>query len=112
MDKVALSNAEERAALFGETAAKMGISNTIAEKDFWVCWTLKRLFELNYDNAPTLVFKGGTSLSKAYGAIRRFSEDIDLSLDRSELGFKGDRDPEKEQLSAKRGQEEDRRAGC
>ena len=49
----------------------------------------------------TLVFKGGTSLSKAFGAIRRFSEDIDLSFDRAELGYTGDRDPEKEGISRK-----------
>lgn len=57
-----------------------GVASIIIEKDFWVCWTLKRLFELQKGDAPTLVFKGGTSLSKAYGAIRRFSEDIDVAL--------------------------------
>ena len=46
-------------------------------------------------------FKGGTSLSKAYGAIRRFSEDIDLSFDRADLGYEGERDPEREGLSKK-----------
>ena len=46
-----------------------------------------------------LIFKGGTSLSKAYGAIRRFSEDIDLSLDRHDLGFTGDRDPASDDIS-------------
>jgi hypothetical protein len=46
MDKVALLPADDRAALFGETGATRGIANTIVEKDFWVCWTLKRLFEL------------------------------------------------------------------
>ena len=50
----------------------------------------------------TLVFKGGTSLSKAFGAIRRFSEDIDLSFDRADLGYTGDRDPEKEGISRKK----------
>jgi hypothetical protein len=48
-----------------------------------------------------LVFKGGTSLSKAFGAIRRFSEDIDLSFDRADLGYAGVRDPEKEGISKK-----------
>jgi predicted nucleotidyltransferase component of viral defense system len=76
MDKVALLPAGDRAALFGESAARRGVADTIIEKDFWVCWTLKRLFELQQDGTPTLVFKGGTSLSKAFGAIRRFSEDI------------------------------------
>ncbi|MFD1807445.1 nucleotidyl transferase AbiEii/AbiGii toxin family protein [Gemmobacter lanyuensis] len=49
-----------------------------------------------------LVFKGGTSLSKAYNAIRRFSEDIDLSFDRADLGYAGERDPEKEGLGRKK----------
>jgi hypothetical protein len=101
MDKVALLPADDRAALFGETGAARGVANTIIEKDFWVCWTLKRLFELQQDDAPTLVFKGGTSLSKAFGAIRRFSEDIDLCFDRADLGYTGERDPEKEGISKK-----------
>ncbi|MFP3757688.1 nucleotidyl transferase AbiEii/AbiGii toxin family protein [Cupriavidus sp. SIMBA_020] len=89
MDKVAKLPAADRAALFGESGAKRGIANTIIEKDFWVCWTLRRLFSLQRRDAATLVFKGGTSLSKAYDAIRRFSEDIDLSFDRAELGYTG-----------------------
>lgn len=101
MDKVALLARRERAALFGETGATLGVANTIIEKDFWVCWTLKRLFELPSADTGTLVFKGGTSLSKAYGAIRRFSEDIDLSYDRTDLGYTGDRDPQKEGMSKK-----------
>lgn len=101
MDKVALLPAADRAALFGETGAGRGVANTIIEKDFWVCWTLKRLFGLHEKDAATLVFKGGTSLSKAFGAIRRFSEDIDLSFDRADLGYTGDRDPEKQGISKK-----------
>ncbi|MBP2236579.1 hypothetical protein J2Z31_003093 [Sinorhizobium kostiense] len=101
MDKVALLSDRDRAALFGETGAGRGVANTIIEKDFWVCWTLKRLFGLQEKDAATLVFKGGTSLSKAFGAIRRFSEDIDLSFDRADLGYTGDRDPEKEGISKK-----------
>jgi len=101
MDKVALLPAGDRAALFGETGAGRGVANTIIEKDFWVCWCLKRLFELPKGTTATLVFKGGTSLSKAFSAIRRFSEDIDLSFDRTELGYTGDRDPEREAISKK-----------
>jgi hypothetical protein len=101
MDKVALLPAEDRAALFGETSAARGVADTIIEKDFWVCWSLRRLFGLPTGTTASLVFKGGTSLSKAFGAIRRFSEDIDLSFDRAELGYKGDRDPEKEGISKK-----------
>jgi len=92
MDAVAQSSAEDREAMFQETAARMGIgSAVIAEKDFWVCWTLKHLFE-NPD-IPALLFKGGTSLSKAFGLIERFSEDIDLSLRREDLGFADKNDP-------------------
>ncbi len=101
MDKVALLPGDDRAALFGETGAARGVANTIIEKDFWVCWTLKRLFELQKEEAAALVFKGGTSLSKAFGAIRRFSEDIDLSFDRTDLGYTGKRDPENEGISKK-----------
>jgi hypothetical protein len=50
MDKVALLDASDRAALFGETGAARGVANTIVEKDFWVCWTLKRLFELQNED--------------------------------------------------------------
>ncbi len=63
----------------------------VIEKDFWVCWILKRLFSLT--GIPELRFKGGTSLSKVYRLIERFSEDIDVSLNRSALGFFGDKDP-------------------
>ncbi len=98
---MALLPAADRTALFGETGADRGVANTIIEKDFWVCWTLKRVFGLHEEDAATLVFKGGTSLSKAFGAIRRFSEDIDLSFDRADLGYTGDRDPEKEGISKK-----------
>jgi predicted nucleotidyltransferase component of viral defense system len=93
MDEVARLSAEERAILFNETGAARGFANAIVEKDFWVCWTLKRLFGLQKADMPALVFKGGTSLSKAYGAIRRFSEDIDISFDRTALGYENERDP-------------------
>jgi hypothetical protein len=92
MDDVARQSSAERQVLFTETAARMGApSAVIAEKDFWVCWTLHHLFALEF--RPTLLFKGGTSLSKAFGLIERFSEDIDLTLNRGELGFAGGEDP-------------------
>ncbi len=92
MDGVAQLNSAERGELFTETAARMGVLPIIAEKDFWVCWSLKHLFA-SPDQKPALLFKGGTSLSKVFHVINRFSEDIDLSLDRLDLGFTGDRDP-------------------
>ena len=67
----------------------LGIRPTIIEKDFWVCVTLKMLFQKSRFG-KSLVFKGGTSLSKAHGLIERFSEDIDLVLDWKLIGF-GDR---------------------
>ena len=54
-------------------------------KDWWVVQTLRLIFEM--DRTSALIFKGGTSLSKAWGIIERFSEDIDLALDRKFLGF-------------------------
>lgn len=86
MDRVATLPADQRRDLFAEAAARRGIKPAIIEKDFWVCWTLKHLFE-DRNLSPHLVFKGGTSLSKAYGLIERFSEDIDLILDWRLIGF-------------------------
>ena len=51
----------------------------LLEKDVWVVWTIQTLFQASF--AAHLAFKGGTSLSKAYGIIRRFSEDVDLTYD-------------------------------
>ena len=62
-------------------------------KDYWVCKTLDVLFSLP-DLGEHLVFKGGTSLSKVYRLIDRFSEDVDVSFHREFLGFGDERDPE------------------
>ncbi|MEI6309140.1 MAG: nucleotidyl transferase AbiEii/AbiGii toxin family protein, partial [bacterium] len=75
-------------------------SPEIIEKDFWVCWSLRRIYEV-LRFRPQLIFKGGTSLSKAYLAIERFSEDVDLSLSRTDLGFTGSTDPEELGISGK-----------
>lgn len=80
MDKVAHFSAAERNQLFSETAAQLGITPAVVEKDFWVSWVLMKLFK-DPGLAPLITFKGGTSLSKVYGLIDRFSEDIDLMLD-------------------------------
>jgi hypothetical protein len=86
MDRIATGSATDRRDLFGEAASRLGMNPAIVEKDFWVCWTLKHLFA-----EPALkgqmVFKGGTSLSKVFGLIDRFSEDIDLVLDWRLLGY-------------------------
>ena len=86
MRKIAVIEAKEREALFRNTAAKMGISEAVIEKDFWVCYMLDYLFH-RCAWKDSLAFKGGTSLSKAYDLIKRFSEDIDLILDWRVLGY-------------------------
>jgi len=92
--------ASERSELFVEAAARRGLSPVVVEKDYWVCVALSALF--GEPQPVELVFKGGTSLSKCYGLIDRFSEDVDLAFDRAGLGFRDDRDPEAEGLSSKR----------
>jgi hypothetical protein len=86
MDRIATGPAADRRDLFSETATRLGMNPAIVEKDFWACWILKHLFA-----EPILkdqmVFKGGTSLSKVFGLIDRFSEDIDLILDWRLLGY-------------------------
>lgn len=82
MDRFAKRPAEDRRAFFAEAAARRDLAEIIVEKDFWVCWTMRRLFGAE-ELAGILTFKGGTSLSKAYGIIKRFSEDIDLTITRS-----------------------------
>ena len=93
MDDVARWPAADRADLFTVVANERGDMNAeVVEKDFWVCWVLRRLFTLT-DAPAGMIFKGGTSLSKVFNAIGRFSEDVDLSFDRADLGFGGDNDP-------------------
>lgn len=69
---------DERRLYVEQAAIRRNVSPVILEKDFWVCWMLGVLFQSEF--AESLVFKGGTSLSKVFGIIQRFSEDIDLSL--------------------------------
>jgi hypothetical protein len=97
MEGFAKLTAAERKPYFDETASRRSSTNTAIEKDFWVCWTLKHLFSL--EGIPELRFKGGTSLSKVFNLIARFSEDIDISLDRAALGFTGSRDLANSELS-------------
>jgi hypothetical protein len=72
----------------------MGLDAASVEKDFWVCWTLREIFE-DPNLGRHITFKGGTSLSKAWKLIQRFSEDIDLIVDKEVLGFGGDAAPDK-----------------
>ena len=71
--------ARERADILRTVAARSRRSAVILEKDIWVCWVLQALFSMP-DPHP-MAFKGGTSLSKVYGIIDRFSEDVDVTLD-------------------------------
>lgn len=82
---------EELQLVINNTADKLNMSKAIVEKDLWVCIILKYLFtDFKYKNQ--IVFKGGTSLSKVYRLIERFSEDIDLALDWKVMGY-GEKEP-------------------
>ena len=80
MKGIALLSNAEREELFLVTAREKGLPEAMIEKDFWVCWTLEYLFHAS-PWKDHLAFKGGTSLSKCFGLIQRFSEDIDIILD-------------------------------
>lgn len=79
---------ETKKNIFEQVSNKIGLPAAAIEKDWWVVNTLKFIFSLKYQNQ--LVFKGGTSLSKAWNIIKRFSEDVDLVLNREFLGFSGE----------------------
>jgi len=85
-DQIIAASDEERLGLFTATAQRLGTTPQNAEKDFWVCWVLDALFNGRTPDAPRLLFKGGTSLSKGFGLIRRFSEDIDVTIYRDDIG--------------------------
>jgi predicted nucleotidyltransferase component of viral defense system len=78
----------EKVAIFNAIATAKGMTPFAVEKDWWVSRTLEIVFQMEI--AKHLVFKGGTSLSKAWKMINRFSEDIDLAFDRTFFGFTGD----------------------
>ena len=63
---------DERRLYIEQAALRRNVSPVILEKDFWVCWLLGIVFESKF--ADSLVFKGGTSLSKVFGVIERFSD--------------------------------------
>ncbi|MFZ4263792.1 nucleotidyl transferase AbiEii/AbiGii toxin family protein [Sphingobacterium sp. HJSM2_6] len=76
---------EQKIQILQQTGEARGLPAFVVEKDWWVCIILRAIFQSQY--ADSIIFKGGTSLSKAYGLIERFSEDIDLIIDRHLLGF-------------------------
>ena len=75
MSRLAERTRKERSVFIQEAAARFGVLPVIVEKDYWVCWLLGKIFaDPRWE--PHLIFKGGTSLSKVFNAIQRFSEDI------------------------------------
>lgn len=78
---------KEKLNIFNQVSEKKGLPSSAVEKDWWVTLALNVIFSLSY--SKHIVFKGGTSLSKAWNLIERFSEDIDLAIDRKYLGFEG-----------------------
>ena len=88
MNKFLTLTEVQRRIVFEQTATRIKLPVASIEKDFWVTEILNILFSLPY--ADKMVFKGGTSLSKVWGVIRRFSEDIDIAIDRSMFGIEGD----------------------
>ncbi|MCX5703458.1 MAG: nucleotidyl transferase AbiEii/AbiGii toxin family protein [Candidatus Omnitrophica bacterium] len=95
MDKFVLLTHKDKRAYFEVAAANLNIMPQLVEKDFWVCWILKILFSLP-EIGTHLTFKGGTSLSKCYNVIKRFSEDIDISIERPFLSKTRAIEPDKE----------------
>jgi hypothetical protein len=86
VNRIATAAPALRASAFTEAGIRQRMASAIVEKDFWVCWMLGLLFG-HPEWSRGLVFKGGTSLSKVFNAINRFSEDIDLSLCPGALGI-------------------------
>lgn len=93
--------AGRRRLAFLQVDEAIGLQAVSVEKDFWVCWALRELFALP-GIGEQLTFKGGTSLSKAWHLIERFSEDIDLIVDKAALGFGADAAPDKAPSAKKR----------
>jgi hypothetical protein len=93
MNRIELLPQDERELFFRTAADVQNMSFEIIEKDFWVVWILERLFSLKNVKSFTH-FKGGISLSKVYGLIDRFSEDIDLSIERDFFDFGIPNNPE------------------
>jgi hypothetical protein len=93
MDAFLSQPLERQRVIYEEAGRRLGLSAGSMEKDLWVCWTLRALFRLP-SSGPHLTFKGGTSLSKGWKLIDRFSEDIDIVISREFLGFGGGVAPE------------------
>src|SRR5205814_7589456 len=79
---------ERRVEILNQISNNTGLPAVAIEKDWWVTLVLNASFALAYSN--NIVFKGGTSLSKGWNLIDRFSEDLDLAVDRKFFGYEGD----------------------
>ena len=79
---------ERRIEILNQATELTGLPSVAIEKDWWITLALNASFSLSY--SKNIVFKGGTSLSKGWNLIERFSEDIDLAIDRKFFGFAGD----------------------
>lgn len=98
MNQFVLLPSNDKRAYFEVAAADLNIMPQLVEKDFWVCWILKILFSLP-EIGEHLTFKGGTSLSKCYNVIKRFSEDIDISIERPFLSSSRAIEPDQKESS-------------
>ncbi len=94
MNEFLLFTEDRRKVVCEQAQDKLGLPPATIEKDFWACWTLQKMFDLP-EWGSQLTFKGGTSLSKGWALIERFSEDIDIVIDRGSLGFGGDEAPDR-----------------
>ena len=86
-------SAQDRRDVFWDAAVRLGTKPAHMEKDFWICIVLDALYNRLPEGHPRILFKGGTSLSKAFNLIRRFSEDVDIVVYREDIGFYESRDP-------------------
>lgn len=100
-DKFLMRPDQERRDIFDAAAERIDTLATHVEKDFWTCRVLDGLYHGLSGEHPRLLFKGGTSLSKAFNVIQRFSEDIDVVVFRNDLGFIDHRDPTRKDLGRK-----------
>ena len=93
MDGYVEQSTERRRLICEQAEEQLDLPAASLEKDYWVCWTLRELFGIP-DWGQSITFKGGTSLSKCWSLINRFSEDIDIVIDKGFLGFAGEESPE------------------
>ena len=93
LDRLVSLSPRDRMVVFEEAADRLNTLPSYIEKDYWVCLVLDFLFNRLPPSHPRMLFKGGTSLSKAFGLVNRFSEDVDIVVSREDLGFTGENDP-------------------